>query len=134
MNAILALEDESSVMKLMRYLLKRYTVLEASTAKEALWLFKDNNRRIGLLIADVTLPLASGIQVALLLRLENPALPVVLTSGYPLSGWSERDAADLERLGSDTVTILQKPFQPQLLLNSVHELIGAPQPEIATTA
>ena len=43
----------------------------------------------------------------------TPDLPVILTSGYPVSGWSDRDAAGLERLGPGPVAILQKPFSPK---------------------
>ena len=61
--------------------------------------------------------------MALLLRQENPSLPVVLTSGYPVSSWSERDTADLARLGCDLVVILQKPFERQVLLTTVAEFV-----------
>src|SRR5262245_19458062 len=110
LKTILILEDEYSLMKLLRQMLKRYSLLEAANAEQALRRFNENNRKIELLIADLTLPKSSGIQVALLLRSELPGLPVILTSGYPAAGWSDRDFSDLERLGPDTVSILQKPF------------------------
>jgi CheY-like chemotaxis protein len=132
MTSILVLEDEPFLMTFLRQLLEQYTVLEASTAEEALRRFMDNKPSVGLLIADVNLATSSGIQVALLLRQENPALPVILTSGYPVSNWSGRDAADLARLGPSTVTILQKPFTSQTALERVRELVGEPQPEIAS--
>jgi CheY-like chemotaxis protein len=94
----------------------------------------NNGRHLDLLLADLKVPKSSGIQLALLLRLEIPNLPVLLTSGYPVSAWSERDCADLERLGSNYVTILQKPFRPQTLSDAVCELIGVPTTEMVRTA
>ena len=61
-------------------------------------------------------------------------MPVILTSGYPEANWSPRDSADLERLGSKSVAILQKPFPAQELLTTVRRLIGEPQSAIARTA
>ncbi len=121
-------------MVLLRHLLKPYGLIEAATAEQALRLFNDHGRRIDLFLADVTLPTSSGIRVALLLRSEIPNLPVILTSGYPVSVWAERDAADLERLGSSSVAIIQKPFKAQVLPNTVREMIGISPFEAARTA
>ena len=118
-------------MKFLVHVLSPYTVLEATTSNQALRLFADHARQIDVLVADVTLPTSSGIQVARLFRLEIPDLPVILTSGYPLS---KRDSPGLERLGSTSVVILPKPFQPQVLLNAVRQLIGAPESGTARSA
>jgi DNA-binding response OmpR family regulator len=99
-------------------------VVSTTTAENALWRFIEYNRRFDLLISDLTLPTSSGVQVALILRSELPELKIILTSGYPLSMWSEQDTSDLQRLGNDSVTVLAKPFLPQTLLNSVRALIG----------
>jgi CheY-like chemotaxis protein len=71
-------------MTLVGVMLKSYSLIEATTAEEALRLFSDHGRQVDLLIAAVTIPTSSGIQVALLLRSEIPDLPVLLTSSYPL--------------------------------------------------
>jgi two-component system cell cycle sensor histidine kinase/response regulator CckA len=105
-------------------MLKRYSVVEASTAEEAIGKFADHDIGIELLIADVTLPVSSGVQVALRLRQENPSLPVILTSGYPVSSWSARDASDFHQLQPDSMIVLHKPFNAPSLLNSVSELMG----------
>jgi CheY-like chemotaxis protein len=133
-KTLLVLEDEPVLMVLLRHLLKPYGLIEAATAEQALRLFHDYGRRIDLLLADVTLPASSGIKVALLVRSEIPGLPVILTSGYPVSVWSARDAADLERLGSSSVAILQKPFQAEVLRNTVREMIGIVPLQAARTA
>ena len=122
---LLPLENESYVLKFLRDTLrKEYAVIESTSAEQALRVFTTQDRRIDLLVADLSLPTSSGIQVALVLHSEIPHLPVILTSGYPVSGWGDPDYADLERLGSNSVAILQKPFQTQELLDTVRKLLG----------
>jgi len=115
-------------MKLMSHVLVRrgYVVWESSNAEEAITRFLDVKGQIDILVADVNLPSSTGIQVALLLRGELPTLRVILTSGYARCDWQGRDAADLERLGLDSLKILQKPFMPQALLNCIQELNEVP--------
>jgi CheY-like chemotaxis protein len=134
LKTLLVLEDDPSVMMVLRLMLEQYSIIEASSAEQALRLFTEHSRKIDLLVADVTLPTSSGIQVALLLRSEVPDLPVILTSGYPVGAWNDWDSADLERLGSRSVTILQKPFQGKGLSDAVLELIGTAPSEAAGTA
>ena len=135
MKTILILEDEPSLMNLLHRVLNRYgyATLQARDAEEALRRFADNGRQIDLLLADVILPKVSGIHVALLLRTELSDLGVILMSGYPSSEWSGRYAADLRRLGSDTVGTLQKPFTPQCLLKTIVDLVGVAPTEALRT-
>ncbi|MGA2113744.1 MAG: response regulator [Bryobacteraceae bacterium] len=134
MKTILMLEDEPAVMRLMRHMLKQYALIEATTAEQAYRLFTEHGCGIDLLVADLTLPTGSGIRAALLLRAESPDLPVILTSGYPVGDWSDRDCADLERLGPTSAIILQKPIRLQVLLETVRELIGEPRRAAVTGA
>jgi CheY-like chemotaxis protein len=134
MKTLLLLEDEPDVMEFLREVLKPYTVIEATNAEQAIRLFTRHGRHVDLLVSDVTLPKSSGIQVALLLRLEAPDLPVILTSGYPVSDWTGRDYTDLQRLGASSVALLPKPFQIRDLLLKVGELVGDVPSEIARTA
>jgi len=133
-KTILVLDDEFPVMKLMRHLLKQYNVIETTTADEALLSSIDVNYQVDLLIADLTVPIRSGVQVALLLRSRIPDLPVIITSGYPVSDWSGRHSADLERLGPQSLIVLQKPFSAKALLNAVCDLLPDAHVEIARTA
>jgi DNA-binding response OmpR family regulator len=133
-KSILVLEDEPSLLKLWRHALtlNGYVIWEATTAEEAIRRFLvDANRQIDLLLANVTLPVSSGMLVGLLLREEVPRLAVILMSGYPITAWETKDAADLERLGSASVIVLQKPFLHHTLLNCIRELTEE-QPSAAT--
>ena len=125
MGRILLLEDDPCLLRLLAHLLSDYDVVETSSAEHAIQSFKDSNGAIRLLVADLTLPVCSGVIVALILRCEQPRLPVLLTSGYLVDRWDESAHADLSRLGRDNVKILQKPFYPEVLLNTVRELFEA---------
>jgi CheY-like chemotaxis protein len=133
-SAILLLEDNPVVLVYMRRLLKEYTVIEAATAEEALRLFDKCGRRVDLLVANLTLPTSSGTEVALALRSELPNLPVIFTSGFPRGSGSLRNSADLGRLGSEFVSIIEKPIQAQVFLNTVSRLLAAFWEEVARTA
>lgn len=127
MKTILVLEDEPTLMSLLRGVLGRhgYDILEAASPEAAIQQFKDSGQQIDLLLADVGVPRISGVQVALLLRSERPDLKVILTSGYPPHAWSVRDAAYLHQLGSESVVILPKPFSPRILLSTIGGLMEA---------
>jgi DNA-binding response OmpR family regulator len=133
MKTLLVLEDDPDVMGFLRLMLEPYRVIEACSAEEAIRLFNAHARQVDLLVADLTLPKSSGVRVAVNLRSKVPNLPVILTSGYPVGAWSDRDSADRERLGSRSITILQKPFQAQELSSAVRELL-APRAEKTRTA
>lgn len=64
MKTILVVEDEPVVMNVLRRMLRQYRLIEALTGEEAL-LCRVEDDRIDLLIADLTLPRCSGIEVAL---------------------------------------------------------------------
>jgi CheY-like chemotaxis protein len=136
MKSILVLDDEFKLLKLVCRLLQRhgYSTLEAGNADEALRLFHDHHGEVELFIADICLPTGSGIQVAMDLRVDLPDLRILLVSGYPQNAWSVRDSALFRALGSHLVSILQKPFTPQILMNRIDRLIGAARPEVAKTA
>ena len=89
MRTILVLEDEATLKDPLCRLLQLhgYRTLEAGDAEEALRQFRDNDGKIDLLIADVSLPIGSGVQVAVTLRAELPELRVILATGYPSHMW-----------------------------------------------
>lgn len=110
MKSILILQDQPIVMNLMCLALEDYKIFRAKNAEHALRLFRKYWDEMDLLMADVTLPVSSGIHVALLFRTRLPRLPVILTARYPPDCWNGRDLSDLVRLGSDGVGFLEIPF------------------------
>jgi CheY-like chemotaxis protein len=142
-KTVLILEDNSSILALMHHVVEQdgYAVLDATSAEEAFRRFEESNARVDLLVTDVVLPASSGIRVALELRSLLPNLRAVILSGYPVSAWPERDAAEINELPSNSIVMVQKPFRSATLLNAIHRFIGfcdelkqGPQFKAATTS
>ena len=128
MKTVLVIEDDPAILALFHNVVERdgYAVLDASSAEQAYERFEENDAQVDLLIADVRLGSSSGIRVALELWSLLPNLRIIISSGYPQSMWPEQDAAELDEYPSDLVAVLQKPFLPAAMLDTVHRLIGWP--------
>jgi CheY-like chemotaxis protein len=127
LSNILLVEDEPSILTLMALVLEPlgHNLLRASTVNEAFQRFDEFDSSIDLLIADVNLPVTSGIRVALELRSRLPNLRIILTSGHTPEMWPEPEAAELQELPSDSVGVLLKPFRPATLLKAVSRFVEA---------
>lgn len=128
MQTVLVLEDDVAILALIRLIVEQegYNVLLANSKQEAFERFEENDAYLDLLIADITLPVSSGISVAQELHSLLPNLRMIIMSGFPSTMWTNQDAAELEELPSDSVITLQKPFAPATLLDSIYRLIGLP--------
>jgi PAS domain S-box-containing protein len=81
-ESILVLEDDELVRDVVERTLRRlgYTVTVATRPSGALALAAEN--RYDLLVTDVVMPEMTGDEVARLIRVDQPDLPVVFMSGY----------------------------------------------------
>ena len=118
-EVVLVVEDEDAVRAVTVRLLRRngYSVVEAAAASDAIVLA--TTRHIDLLLTDVVMPKMGGRELADLLLLEHPGLPVLFMSGYAQS-MREPDGT----LG-DGVTLVQKPYNEVSLLRGVHRALIA---------
>ncbi|HEY5460961.1 MAG TPA: ATP-binding protein [Deferrimonas sp.] len=119
---ILLVEDEEMVRKLMLEGLRRdgYSVLAAGNAKEAISLLERDARPIDLLLTDLMMPGANGMELARHLMLSHPAMKVLLISGY-----TEEEIGKFVRKESGTA-FLQKPITPSVLSRKVREVLDTP--------
>jgi PAS domain S-box-containing protein len=115
-ETLLLVEDEPTVRRPTAAALRRlgHQVLEAATGPEALEVWAKHGRAIALLISDVVMPGGlTGLELATRLRAEQPALRIILASGY---------SQDLAEDGPPPVpglTYLAKPFSPSELARAV---------------
>jgi CheY-like chemotaxis protein len=133
-STILIVDDEPSVLDFMSVALESsgHILLKASTVEEAYERFDDADASIDLLIADVNLRGTSGIRVAVEFRSLLPNLAVVLTSGYMPDLWDQDELAELNELAFNSLEVLQKPFVPATLLQTVSRFVSVSlKPEIA---
>jgi CheY-like chemotaxis protein len=119
-RTILVVEDEASVRQLVKRILARagYTLCLASDGTEALELSQTHPEPIDLLLTDMILPGdLNGYQLAQQLLAQRPGLKVIYTSGY-----TDR-AIIQDQVIAAGLTFLQKPFPPQLLLETVRRTL-----------
>jgi two-component system cell cycle sensor histidine kinase/response regulator CckA len=81
---ILYLDDDETLVFLVRRLLERrgYRVTATLNQQEAIGAVRDNPSGFDLLLTDFNMPGMSGLEVAKAVLAINPALPVVVASGY----------------------------------------------------
>jgi PAS domain S-box-containing protein len=120
-ETVLYVEDEITVRSLTAHVLRRlgYTVLEASSGKQARDAFESQNgREVDLLFSDVVLPDAGGKELADWIReTRNGRTKMLFTSGYV-------DESILKRHGLELGTaFLQKPFTPADLAKKIREVL-----------
>jgi signal transduction histidine kinase/response regulator RpfG family c-di-GMP phosphodiesterase len=121
-ETILLVEDEATVRLFFKRILegKGYRILDAENGVAALDLWRQHPD-IDLLVTDIVMPGGvSGRQLAESMRLTMPKLKVIYCSGY----------TD-DMLGQDSVlrvneNFLEKPFDPDKLLQRVREYLDAP--------
>jgi len=118
-ETILIAEDEPEVLNLAVTLLedKGYTILTAVDGEEAIEVFNQEGDGIDLIILDVVMPKLGGHQVLEIVRKTKPSLPVLLTTGYSPGKFQMGDDS------ANRVKMIQKPYDPSQLFQSVRELI-----------
>jgi PAS domain S-box-containing protein len=118
-ETILLVEDEDALRRAGTRILERfgYRVLAARDGVEALDLFRTHRDAVALVVSDVVMPRMGGEELLEALRLERPALPVFLATGYTqtdLSGPAQAAAG---------VWFIQKPWTADDLLTRVREVL-----------
>ncbi|HKB58226.1 MAG TPA: response regulator [Lacunisphaera sp.] len=119
-ETILLVEDEIMVREFAVAVLQHYgyRILQAGSGVQALETWKWHHARIALVITDLVMPDGvSGIDLARTLRAENPALKMILTSGY-----AHDIAAKIHALPKE-LPFLQKPYLPNTLARMVREAL-----------
>jgi CheY-like chemotaxis protein len=106
-GTVLVVDDEEMVLELEVSMLHRigYDTLEASNSAEACQLFSDNNSQIDLVILDMIMPDENGATTYKRLKMINPDVKVLISTGYG------RDEYVEEILNDNQNRIILKPFK-----------------------
>jgi two-component system cell cycle sensor histidine kinase/response regulator CckA len=109
---ILLVEDDAGVRELLVDILRAqgYQVSPASSAEDAL--DQTRGQSFDLLLSDVDLPAMNGARLARILREQQPALRIVLMSGYPDDGTIDGEL-------TERPMFLRKPFGSAFLIEQI---------------
>jgi PAS domain S-box-containing protein len=118
-ETILVVEDEPAILDMTKTMLERlgYTVLTASTAREAIRLADAHVGVIHLLMTDVVMPEMNGRDLAKSLLTSYPALKRLFMSGHTA------DVIARHGVLEEGVHFIQKPFSKKDLAAMVREVL-----------
>lgn len=121
-QAILVLEDDTSIRELVCKVLSRYGyhVLSAHNGEEATAVCERHRGPIHLLVSDVVMPGRSGPIIARQLKAMRPEMKVLYMSGYTA------DAIVRDGVLMRDAPFLPKPFAPTQLAQKVYDVLTAP--------
>jgi PAS domain S-box-containing protein len=131
---ILLIDDNKAIRETIAAILAKqnYRVLTAGDGVEAVRQLTANHTEIALVITDVDIPYLGGAAIARIAANLCPDLRLLAISG--LSGGETGDSA-LEATKKLTHACLLKPFTPEDLLRTVHQLLNSPhRPELPARA
>jgi two-component system, cell cycle sensor histidine kinase and response regulator CckA len=118
-RVVLVVDDEPNVRDLVCRTLREggYRTLEAAHGGEALDILEAGSDTVDLIVTDVVMPGMDGRELGRRLAQSRPTLPILYMSAY--------DVNDIFRRGSPRTSapFLQKPFPPDLLIDSVEQLL-----------
>jgi CheY-like chemotaxis protein len=119
-ETILLVEDEEVVSQVGQAMLEKlgYRVIVARDGRQAVDAVKNKGDGIDLVILDLIMPVMGGDKAFDLIRDFQPAMPVILSSGYSLDGQAN---AIMQRGCNE---FIQKPFDITKLSQKVRKILN----------
>ena len=121
LGRVLVVDDEPSLLKMMgAYLLRLgHSVTTATTPEEALLEVERAPGEFAAAVLDASMAGIGMNDLAIRMLSANPAMRVLVSSGYPV------DMTALEAAAPGRVAFLHKPFTPQMLADVVRRMLAA---------
>ena len=118
-ETILLVDDEEMIIEVNQEILKAlgYKTMIARSGKEAVEIYKNNQEKVNMVIMDMIIPGMSGKEFYDNLKKIDPAIMVLLSSGYSISG----QAAEILERGCNG--FIQKPFKLRELSVKIREVL-----------
>jgi PAS domain S-box-containing protein len=118
-GTVLLVDDEEVIITVGSQMLRRlgFEVLTATSGNQALEVYKEHSTQVDLVILDVIMPDIGGGETFELLKTVNPAVKVLLSSGYSING----KASVILKRGCKG--FLQKPFDLHTLSNKIRKIL-----------
>jgi len=123
MGRILVVDDDELVRISVANLLQAlgFTTSEASDGLEAIRLYQSRHGEFSLVLMDIVMPNLDGIDASKEIKTHDPAVKVVLMSGY-----SDRPVVEAE-----ADAFLSKPFTSRELLQTVEKVLLGEAPKFS---
>lgn len=120
-GTVLLVEDEEQVLFVAKNMLAAlgFAVMEAKNGREALESYRNNGSGIDLVITDIGMPLMGGYELIGELKKINPALPMVVSSGFGDTVVSSRLARE------DVAGLVSKPYNLDQLREVLKSVLDA---------
>ena len=99
-----------------------FTVLEAVNGKEALSIYKKNAQDIILVLTDIGMPVMDGYTLFYELKMLDPILPIIISSGFGEGDITSRIARE------DITSVINKPYNPNQLRELLKGVLGGLPP------
>ncbi|RPI79767.1 MAG: PAS domain S-box protein [Desulfobacteraceae bacterium] len=118
-ETILLVDDEEMILGTAQSLLEKigYQVIAAKGGREGVDVYKEQNKKIDLVILDMIMPGMGGAEVYKHLKKLRPDVKILLASGYSLNS----QAFQLLKKGCQG--FIQKPFTIQNLSQKIREIL-----------
>ena len=125
-ETILLAEDDSAVRGILNLTLQEagYTVIEATSGKEAVDRYDENHARINLILMDVIMPVMNGKEAYDLITSRHPAARVIFMSGYTADVIHHKGIEE-----NELMNFIHKPVSRIELLRKVREALDSPLPD-----
>ena len=120
-GTLLLVDDEEMILDVGTAMLKKlgYTVHVAGNGDEALQFYQEQGETIDLVILDMVMPKMGGGEVFDRLKAIDPAVKVLLSSGYSINGKAS------EIIDRGCVGFIQKPFNLAQLSEKMQSVLAA---------
>jgi PAS domain S-box-containing protein len=120
-ETVLLIDDEKNIIDVGRAMLEKlgYTVMVAVSGRAAIDLFEQEKEAIDIVILDMIMSGISGAETFARLRKIDPAVKVLLSSGYSINGQAK------EILDEGCDGFIQKPFSLKELSHILREILDS---------
>lgn len=116
-QTILAIDDEQIVLDSVRKILSEEGFRVETSLRGREGLERAERERFDVVLTDIRMPDIGGMRVLRDIKRSNPALPVVMITGYG----TVRSAVEAMQLGA--ANYLEKPFTPDQLVAAIREAL-----------
>ena len=118
---VLLAEDQDSIRDVLCEFLesKGYKVLSAQNGRQAVDIAEQYPESIDVLVTDVIMPQIRGLELAKRVTVLHPDIRVIFMSGY-----SEDALVENRLLFERSMTLIQKPFDPEELAQKIRESLS----------